>query len=93
MIGAGLSDPDAVLGPGRTRRALDQRLVKHLVIDAEHDHRWLEGLEPAPSRWPYRDPAEDLIERALHSGADITPVEGPAQRPLGAAEGLAAILH
>jgi hypothetical protein len=93
VIGAGLSQTDAVLGPGRTRRALDRGQVKHLLIDAEHDHRWLEGLKPAPSRWPDRDPAEDLIERALHSGADITPVEGPARRPLGAAEGLAAILH
>ena len=93
VLSAGLSDQNAVLGPGRTRRALDQRLVKHLVIDADHEHRWLEGPEPAPSRWPDRDPAEELIERALHSGADITPVEGPARRPLGAAEGLAAILH
>jgi len=40
-----------------------------------------------------RDPAEDLIERALQGGADITPVEGPARRPLGAAEGIAAVLR
>lgn len=93
VVGAGVSDADAVLGPGRTRRALDQRLVKHLLIDAEHDHRSFDGLRSAPGRWPDRDPAEDLIERALHGGADITPVEGPARRPLGAAEGLAAILH
>jgi hypothetical protein len=92
VIGAGLSDADAVLGPGRTRRALDQRQVKHLLIDAEHDHRSFERLS-APGRWPDRDPVEDLIERALHGDADITPVEGPARRPLGAAEGLAAILH
>jgi hypothetical protein len=94
VIVAGLSDQDAVLGPARTRWALDQRLVRHLLIDAEHDHRWSQGPPPpAPDRWPGRDPAEDLIERALHSGADITPVEGPARRPLGAAEGLAAILR
>jgi hypothetical protein len=93
VIHAGLSDRAAVLGPARTRRALDQRQVKHLLIDTEHEHRWLEGVKPLATRWPDRDPAEDLIERALHGGADITPVEGPARRPLRAAEGLAAILH
>ena len=82
----------AVLGPGRTRRALDEGLVKHLLLDAEREYR-----EPKPRRnadgWADRDPAEDLIERALHGGADITPVEGPARRPLGAAEGIAALLQ
>jgi Bacterial archaeo-eukaryotic release factor family 10 len=82
----------AVLGPGRTRRALDQGVVKHLLFDAEREYR-----EPKPRRpvdgWADRDPAEDLIERALHGGADITPVEGPARRPLGAAEGIAALLR
>ena len=43
VIGAGLSDQDAVLGPGRTRRALDRGQVKHLLIDAEHDHRGSRG--------------------------------------------------
>ena len=87
-IGAGLSGDGAVLGPGRTRRALDQRMVKHLVIDGERDYR-----RSGADGWPDRDPAEDLIERALHSGADITPVEGPARRPLEAAEGVAAVLR
>jgi hypothetical protein len=93
VVAAGPSDQHAVLGPARTRWALDQRLVEHLLIDAEHGHRWPRRLSPAPGRWPDRDPAEDLIERALHSGADITPVDGPARRPLEAAEGLAAILR
>ena len=87
-IGAGISGDGAVLGPGRTRRALDQRMVKHLVIDGERDYR-----RSGADGWPDRDPAEDLIERALHSGADITPVEGPARRPLEAAEGVAAVLR
>jgi hypothetical protein len=82
----------AVLGPGRTRRALDEGVVKHLLFDAEREYR-----EPRPQRaangWADRDPAEDLIERALHRGADITPVEGPARRPLGAADGIAALLQ
>jgi hypothetical protein len=81
----------AVLGPGRTRRALDRRQVKHLLIDAEREYR-LPGRRPA-NGWVDRDPAEDLIERALHAGAEITPVEGPARRPLGAAEGIAALLR
>jgi hypothetical protein len=87
-IDAGLADRGAVLGPARTRRALDGRLVKHLVIDGEREYR-----RSGADGWPGRDPAEDLIERALHSGADITPVEGPARRPLGAAEGVAAVLR
>jgi hypothetical protein len=82
----------AVLGPGRTRRALDDGIVRHLLFDAEREYR-----EPKQTRaadgWADRDPAEDLIERALHGGADITPVEGPARRPLGAAEGIAALLQ
>jgi hypothetical protein len=89
-IAAGLDDRGAVLGPGRTRRALDRREVRHLLIDAERDY-------PRAGRrgngWVDRDPAEDLIERALQSGADITPVEGPARRPLGAAEGIGAVLR
>lgn len=91
-IAAGLDDRGAVLGPGRTRRALDRGEVGHLLIDAERDY-------PRPDRrqaaggWVDRDPAEDLIERALQGGADITPVEGPARRPLGAAEGIAAVLR
>jgi len=80
----------AVLGPGRTRRALDQGVVKHLLFDAEREYR--EPRRPRVDGWTDRDPAEDLIERALHGGADITPVEGPARRPLGAAEGIAALL-
>jgi hypothetical protein len=81
----------AVLGPGRTRRALDRHEVRHLLIDAEREYR-LPG-RPRTDRWVDRDPAEDLIERALHAGAEITPVEGPARRPLGAAEGIAALLR
>jgi hypothetical protein len=91
-IEAGLDDRGAVLGPGRTRRALDRREVRHLLIDAERDYPRPEPRRAA-GRWMDRDPAEDLIERALESGADITPVEGPARRPLGAAEGIAALLR
>jgi hypothetical protein len=91
-IEAGLDDRGAVLGPGRTRRALDRCEVRHLLIDAERDYPRSEQRRPADG-WVDRDPAEDLIERALQSGADITPVEGPARRPLGAAEGIAALLR
>jgi hypothetical protein len=91
-IEAGLAKGNAVLGPGRTRRALDRDAVHHLLIDADGGFR--SPRSPAAGRaWPDRDPAEDLIERALHAGADITPVEGPARRPLGAAEGVAAVLR
>ena len=90
-IAAGLDDRGAVLGPGRTRRALDRSEVRHLLIDAERDYP--RAARPLENGWVDRDPAEDLIERALQSGADITPVEGPARRPLGAAEGIAALLR
>jgi hypothetical protein len=90
-IEAAFGEGRAVLGPGRTRRALDRLEVKHLLIDAEREYR-LPG-RTRQSAWAGRDPAEDLIERALHAGAEITPVEGPARRPLGAAEGIAALLR
>lgn len=90
-IEAAFADHGAVLGPGRTRRALDRLEVKHLLIDAEREYR-LPGRERTAGGVD-RDPAEDLIERALHAGAEITPVEGPARRPLGAAEGIAALLR
>lgn len=84
----------AVLGPGRTRRALDEGVVRHLVFDAEREYREAkQQRRRGDDGWANRDPAEDLIERALHGGADITPVEGAARRPLGAAEGIAALLH
>jgi hypothetical protein len=90
-IETAFADGGAVLGPGRTRRALDRLEVKHLLIDAEREYR-LPGRERTAGGVD-RDPAEDLIERALHAGAEITPVEGPARRPLGAAEGVAALLR
>jgi hypothetical protein len=90
-IEAAVGEGGAVLGPGRTRRALDRREVRHLVIDAEREYRIPDRIRTCGSGG--RDPAEDLIERALHAGAEITPVEGPARRPLGAAEGIAALLR
>jgi hypothetical protein len=94
VVAAALRDHSAVLGPGRTLRALDRRQVGHLVLDGERDYRWSGALAtPGAGDWPRRDPAEELIERALHAGAEITPIEGAARMGLTGADGVAAILR
>jgi hypothetical protein len=93
VLDAAVSDRSAVLGAGRTLEALEFRRVDHLLLDGERDYRWSGALAAASRDWPRRDPAEQLIEHALHAGADITPVEGEARTRLTGADGVAAILR
>jgi release factor family 10 len=92
VVSAALSDGTAVLGAGRTLEALGGGAVSHLLLDGERDYRWSGAL--AGSRGPAAlDPAEALIELALHGGADITPLEGPSRATLTESDGVAAVLR
>ena len=92
VVSAALSDRTAVLGAGRTLTALGEGTVSHLLFDGERDYRWSGAL--AGSRGPAAlDPAEALIELALHGGADITPLEGRSRSLLTESDGIAAVLR
>ena len=93
VVRAAVSDRTAVLGVTGTVRALEERRVDHLLFDGERDYRWSGTMAGMPGASPRRDPAEALIELALHSGADITPLEGESRRPLADAGGMAAVLR
>jgi len=93
VLDAALSDRSAVLGAGRTLEALERRKVDHLLLDGERDYRWSGALRGSANGWPRRDPAEALIELALHSGADITPLEGGSRSLLTENDGIAAVLR
>jgi hypothetical protein len=81
-----------VLGAGRTLTALGEGAVSHLLFDGERDYRWSGAL--AGSRGPAGlDPAEALIELALHGGAEITPLEGRSRSLLTESDGIAAVLR
>ena len=88
----------AALGPQETLEALSQGRVEHLLFDAERDYRD-QGIEEGLA---YAGPplgedglpvAELMIERALETGASITPVEGEAATALEEQAGVAALLR
>jgi hypothetical protein len=92
VVTAALSERTAVLGVGRTLEALGDGAVSHLLLDGERDYRWSGAL--AGSRGPAAlDPAEALIELALHGDADITPLEGRSRTLLTESDGVAAVLR
>jgi hypothetical protein len=93
VVDAALSRRTAVLGAGRTLEALEGRRVGHLLFDGERDYRWSGALAGPGGGWPRRDPAEALIELALHAGADITPLEGESRTLLTESDGVAAVLR
>jgi Bacterial archaeo-eukaryotic release factor family 10 len=78
------------LGVEPTREALALARVAHLVIDAEHERRPAERdqhglIDP--------ETAEQLIEGALATGAEVTPVEGEAADALIEHDGVGALLR
>jgi hypothetical protein len=91
VVTAALSKRTAVLGVGRTLEALGDGAVTHLLLDGERDYRWSGAL--AGARGPALDPAEMLIELALHGRADITPLEGRSRTLLTESDGVAAVLR
>jgi hypothetical protein len=92
VVMAALSGRTAVLGVGRTLEALGDGGVSHLLLDGERDYRWSGAL--AGARGPAAlDPAETLIELALHGRADITPLEGRSRTLLTESDGVAAVLR
>jgi hypothetical protein len=93
VVAAALSDRAAVLGAVGTLEALQERRVGHLLFDGERDYRWSGALAGGGNGWPRRDPAEALVELALHTGADITPLEGGSRTLLFESDGVAAVLR
>lgn len=88
----------ASLGPQETLEALSEGRVEHLVFDADRDYRG-QGIEEGLA---YEGPplgndglpvTELMIERALETGARITPLEGEAAAALDEHAGVAALLR
>lgn len=86
------------LGPQETLEALSEGRVEHLLFDADRDYRG-EGIEQGLA---YEGPplgdgglpvAELMIERALETGARITPLDGEAAAALQEHDGVAALLR
>jgi peptide subunit release factor 1 (eRF1) len=69
------------LGINDTERSLTEGRVRHLVVDAE---------SPAPDLSQVED---HLVEQALRTSAEVTPVEGEAAEVLRQHGGVAALLR
>ena len=83
----------AVLGPQDALKALDEGRVRHLVFDPERDHDAdLEGAgaEADGDRVPV---LEQLMERAVLTGAEVTPIRGEPATLLAPYQGVAALLR
>jgi stalled ribosome rescue protein Dom34 len=81
---AALAGGPGTLGLALTRAALEEGRVERLLIaDGTHDD----------GRGDEARLGERMIERALATGAEVTPVGGPAAAALGAHGGLAALLR
>jgi Bacterial archaeo-eukaryotic release factor family 10 len=86
------------LGPQETLEALTQGRVEHLLFDAERDYRG-HGIEEglAYSGPPLGEDGlpvtELMVERALETGARVTPVNGEAAAALEEYGGVAALLR
>jgi hypothetical protein len=94
----------AALGLSEVAAALNAGRVAHLVYDpqvrytgsVDADDALYGGDEIAPGgQQPRREPrlTERLVERALNTGASITPIEGAATGELADAAGIAALLR
>ncbi len=77
------TDPGAALGPEEVLETLAQGRVRHVIFDPTRDFERYDGV-PA---------SELMIERALDTGAQVTPVEGLAAQRLAEHDGAAALLR
>ena len=81
------------LGVQETLQALREGRVEHLVYDATRDYSEVE-LEPeAASRLDGTPLIEQMVELAIGTGAQITPVEGDTAAGLAEQGGVAALLR
>jgi hypothetical protein len=81
----------AALGPQEVLEALEQGRVRHLIFDADRDYagRPLQEGDGGAER----PVAERMIELAVATSAEITPLEGDAAAELEKHDGAAAILR
>jgi len=84
VLDAALCDQSATLGVDAVVAELERGGVEHLILDPA-----LLGSNAPP---PHPSEAERLVELALATGAEITPLEGTGAR-LADAEGVAALLR
>ncbi len=73
----------AALGPDEVLATLAEGRVRHLIFDAEREWKPVDGVAAS----------EVMIERALATGAEITPAEGSAAGLLARHEGAVALLR
>lgn len=101
---AGLSKASGALGPSEVTAALNAGRVAHLVYDPEVRYTGSQGADgalyagtEAPADGEPATPdtrlTERLVERALATGARISPVEGAAGGVLRDATGIGALLR
>lgn len=89
------ADPGAALGPQEALQALSEGRVRHLIFDAQRDY---EG-PPLEADLGYDDGhdgvpvGERLVELAVATDADVTPVFGEAAAQLERHDGVAALLR
>lgn len=94
---------DTAFGLSEVVAALNQARVAHLIYDplvryrgsVAHDGSlYADGEESLARVWT-TDPrlTERIVERALETGARVTPVEGAASDGLAEASGIAAVLR
>ena len=81
------------LGPEETFQALTEGRVQHLVYDANRDYAGVELDSVAASSLDGQPLIERMVELALSSGAEITPVEGESAQGLAQQGGIVALLR
>ncbi len=81
------------LGPEETFQALTEGRVQHLVYDANRDYAGVELDSVAASSLDGQPLIERMVELALSSGAEITPVEGASAQRLAQQGGIVALLR
>jgi hypothetical protein len=77
------ASPGAALGPDEVLTALEEARAYHVVFDATREWERRDGMPIS----------ELMIERALATGADVTPAEGLAAAALEQRDGAAALLR